>query len=42
MFAHSKLKNICYQKKREKTKEKHLDVSVGGLYNNRGFDLASL
>jgi len=29
-------------KKREKTKEKPLDVSVGGLYNNRGFDLGSL
>ena len=42
MFAHSKLKNICYQKKRERTKKKPLDVSVGGLYNNRGFDLASL
>ena len=42
MFAHSKLKNICYQKKRERTKKKQLDVSVGGLYNNRGFDLGSL
>jgi len=42
MFAHSKLKNICYQKKRESTKKKPLDVSVGGLYNNRGFDLVSL
>jgi len=29
MFAHSKLKNICYQKKRERTKKKPLDVSVG-------------
>jgi len=42
MFAHSKLKNICYQKKRERTKKKPLDVSVGGFYNNRGFDLGSL
>jgi len=29
-------------KKTRKDKEKPLDVSVGGLYNNRGFDLASL
>ena len=42
MFAHSKLHNICYQKKRERTKKKTLDVSVGRLYNNRGFDLKSL
>ena len=42
MFAHSKLDNICYQKKRERTKKKTLDVSVGRLYNNRGFDLKSL
>jgi hypothetical protein len=42
MFAHSKLKNICYQKNRERTKKKPLDVSVGELYNNRGFDLGSL
>jgi hypothetical protein len=42
MFAHSKLNRACYQKKRERTKKKTLDVSVGGLYNNRGFDLASL
>ena len=40
MFAHSKLNNICYQKKRERTKKKTLDVSVGD--NNRGFDLKSL
>ncbi len=42
MFAHSKLHHACYQKKRERTKKKTLDVSVGGLYNNRGFDLGSL
>jgi len=42
MFAHSKLKKICYQKKRERTKKKPLDVSVGGLYNNREFDLGNL
>jgi len=42
MFAHSKPNNICYQKKRERTKKKTLDVSVGGLYNNWGFDLGSL
>ena len=42
MFAHSKLNILCYQKKRERTKKKTLDVSVGGLYNNRGFDLGSL
>jgi len=42
MFAHSNLNHACYQKKRERTKKKTLDVSVGGLYNNRGFDLASL
>ena len=42
MFAHSKLYNIYYQKKRERTKKKTLDVSVGRLYNNRGFDLKSL
>ena len=42
MFAHSKLCNTCYQKKRERTKKKTLDVSVGGLYNNRGSDLPSL
>jgi len=35
MFAHSKLDNINYQKKRERTKKKTLDVSVGRLYNNR-------
>ena len=29
-------------KKRERTKKKTLDVSVGGLYNNKGFDLGSL
>ena len=42
MFAHSKLNNICYQKKRERTKKKTLDVSVGRLYNNMGFDLKSI
>jgi hypothetical protein len=42
MFAHSKLYNTCYQKKRERTKKKTLDVSVGKLYNNRGSDLPSL
>jgi len=43
MFAHSKLKSLCYQKKRERAKNYFLDVSVGGLlYNNRGFDLGSL
>jgi len=42
MFGHSKLKNICYQKKRERTKKKTLDVSIGGLYKKRGFDLGSL
>ena len=40
MFAHSKLCNTCYQKKRERTKKKTLDVSVGD--NNRGSDLPSL
>jgi len=29
-------------KKRERTKKKTLDVAIGGLYNNRGFDLGSL
>jgi hypothetical protein len=29
-------------KKTRKNKEKTLDVSVGGLYNIRGFDLGSL
>jgi len=29
MFAHSKLDNICYQKKRERTKKKTLDVLIG-------------
>ena len=31
MFAHSKLDNLCYQKKRERAKIFFLDVSVGGL-----------
>jgi hypothetical protein len=42
MFAHSKLNHACYQKKRERTKKKTLDVSIGGLYNKGGFDLGSL
>ena len=42
MFAHSKLNNLCYQKKRERAKKYFLDVSVGGLYNSKGFDLGSL
>ena len=42
MFAHSKLTRTCYQKKRERTKKKSLDVSVGGLKNSRGFDFGSL
>jgi hypothetical protein len=42
MFAHSKLSKTFYQKNEKEQRKKLLDVSVGGLYNNRGIDLACL